>query len=160
MAEKIYITDDNKATFICPKCKKTVVKDLTRYIRLKKALRFKAKCRCGHVYEVFLEKRKKFRKQTSLPGSYKFGKINSPSQEYMGSMTVENISYTGLRVKLPLSPRFKVGDTLFIEFRLDDAHRSQIKKKVVVKNINDRSVGLAYTSPQAHDSALGFYLFN
>jgi len=75
-------------------------------------------------------------------------------------MTVKDISYSGLRIKLQVMPRFKVGDTLIVKFRLDDANRSQIKKKVVVKNMKGLSAGLAFSSPQNHDSVLGFYLFN
>jgi len=160
MTEKIYVNDDNKATFVCPKCKNTSVKDLTRYLRQKKPARLKARCGCGHSYEVFLEKRKKFRKQADLQGSYKFSAINSDTQKHIGSMTVKDISYSGLRIKLQVMPRFKVGDTLIVEFRLDDANRSQIKKKVVVKNMKGLSAGLAFSSPQNHDSVLGFYLFN
>ncbi len=160
MAVNVYVNDDNTATFVCPECQKTGIKDLTKFIQNKNATRLKARCSCGHSYEVFLEKRKKFRKQANLPGTYKFSSYNSESQEHIGTMTVKDISYSGLRIKLQLMPRFKVGDTLFIEFRLDDANRSQIKKKVVVKNMKGLTAGLAYSSPQTHDSVLGFYLFN
>ncbi|MBC2715340.1 MAG: PilZ domain-containing protein [Desulfobacteraceae bacterium] len=160
MTVKIYVNDDNTATFECPKCHKTGIKDLTKYFQQKKTTRLKAKCACGYSYGVFLEKRKKFRKQANLPGTYKFSANNSDTQEYIGSMTVKDISYTGLRIKIQMMPRFKVGDTLYVEFRLDDTNRSQIKKKVLVKNMKGLSAGLAYTSPQNHDSVLGFYLFN
>jgi len=160
MAVKIYVNENNSATFICPKCQKTAVKDLTRYIERKKAFRLKARCNCGHSYEVFLEKRKKFRKPADLPGSYKFTAVAAASEEQQGSMTVKDLSYSGLRIKLSVPPRFKVGDTIFVEFRLDDANRSRIRKKVIVKNIEELSVGLAYADPQNHDSVLGFYLFN
>ncbi|RJP93656.1 MAG: PilZ domain-containing protein [Desulfobacteraceae bacterium] len=157
---KIYINEDNTAVFICPECQKTSVKDVTKYAALNIIPRLKAKCTCGHSYEVFLEKRKKFRKTTDLPGTYKYIPEDTSTQEYTGTMFVKDMSYTGLRIKLQLMPRFKVGDTLWIEFRLDDANRSQVKKKVVVKNMKGLTAGLEYTSPQNHDSVLGFYLFN
>jgi len=160
MAVKIYVNDDNMATFVCPKCQKTVIKDLTKYIQRKSTPRVKARCGCGHSYEVFLEKRKKFRKHTDLLGSYKRTPDNSTPQGHTGSMAVRDISFSGIRIKLQMMPRFKVGDTLYVEFRLDDAKRSVIKKKVIVKNLKGLSAGLAYASPQNHDSVLGFYLFN
>jgi hypothetical protein len=49
---------------------------------------------------------------------------------------------------------------IFVEFRLDDANQSRIRKKVIVKNIQALSIGLAYADPQNHDSVLGFYLFS
>jgi hypothetical protein len=160
MTVKIYINDDNTATFVCPKCQKTGIKDLTKYLQRKKTNRLKARCGCGHSYEVFLEKRKKFRKETDLIGSYKYIPDNSNTPDYTGSMSVKDISFSGIRIKLQMMPRFKVGDTLLVEFRLNDANKSQIKKKVTVKNMKGFSAGLAFNSPQNHDSALGFYLFN
>jgi hypothetical protein len=159
MAVKIYINDDNTATFVCPKCQRKGIKDLTEYIQCKNTTRLNARCGCGHSYEVFLEKRKKFRKQTNLLGSYKYNPHHSNTQNHIGSMAVTDISFSGIRIKSQRMPRFKVGDMLDIEFRLDDANRSQIKKKVIVKNMKGLRAGLAYTSPQNHDSVLGFYLF-
>jgi hypothetical protein len=160
MAVTIYINDDNTATFACPKCQKTGIKDLTEYLLRKKSNRLKARCGCGHAYEIFLEKRKKFRKQTDLLGSYKYIPENTTNPDYTGSMSVKDISFSGVRIQLQMMPRFKLGDILSIEFRLDDTNRSQIKKKAIVKNIKGLSAGLAFTSPQNHDSVLGFYLFN
>ncbi|MDA3896288.1 MAG: PilZ domain-containing protein [Desulfobacteraceae bacterium] len=160
MAVTIYINDDNTATFACPKCQRIGVKDLTEYLQRKKSNRLKARCSCGYSYEVFLEKRKKFRKQINLLGSYKYIPENSNTPDHTGSMSVKDISFSGIRIKLKMMPRFKIGDTLFVEFRLDDANRSQIKKKVVVKNMKGLSAGLEFSSPQNHDSVLGFYLFN
>jgi len=160
MAETIYINDNNTATFVCPKCQKTVVKDLTEYIHRKKSNRLKARCGCGHSYEIFLEKRKKFRKQTDLLGSYTYIPENSNIPDHTGTINVKDLSFSGIRIKLKMMPRFKVGDTLFVEFRLDDTNRSQIKKKVIVKYMKGLNAGLAFTSPQNHDSVLGFYLFN
>ncbi|MDO9263078.1 MAG: PilZ domain-containing protein [Desulfosalsimonadaceae bacterium] len=160
MTVKIYIHEDNTAVFVCPECQKTSIKDVSKYASQNKIPRLKAKCTCGHSYEVFLEKRKKFRKPADLPGTYKYAPENMSVPEHTGAITVKDLSYTGLRIKLQLMPRFKVGDMLWVEFRLDDANRSLIKKKVIVKNMKGLSAGLEYASPQSHDSVLGFYLFN
>lgn len=160
MTIKIYLTEDNTGTFICPKCQKTSVKNLSRYIGNRAAVRLKAKCACGHAYVVFLEKRKKFRKTANLKGSYRPSAIDADSQTIKGTMTVKDLSYSGMRIEVGAPPLFAVGDSLYVEFRLDDARRSQIRKKVIVKNIDGLSVGLSFASLQNHDSALGFYLFN
>jgi hypothetical protein len=160
MTAKIYVNEDNTGTFVCPKCQKTSIKDLSRYIGNKTAVRLKAKCSCGHAYVVFLEKRKKFRKSANLPGSYRSSATDSERRDTVGSMIVKDLSYSGLRIEVGAPPLFAVGDSLYVEFRLDDTHRSQIRKKVIVQNIEGLSVGLAFASLQNHDSALGFYLFN
>lgn len=160
MTIKIYVNEDNTGTFVCPKCQKTKVKDLSRYMQNKTAVRLKARCSCGHSYGVFLEKRKKFRKPANLPGNYRSCAIDADPQDTAGTLTVKDLSYSGLRIQLEVPPRFGVGDSLYVEFRLDDTHRSRVRKKVIVKNIEGLSVGLSFASLQNHDSALGFYLFN
>lgn len=160
MTAKIYVNEDNTGTFVCPKCQKTRVKDLSRYMLNKTAVRLKAKCSCGHSYAVFLEKRKKFRKPANLQGSYRSSAIATDPQNAQGSMTVKDLSYSGMRIEVGAPPLFAEGDSLYVEFRLDDARRSQVRKKVIVKNIEGLSVGLSFASLQNHDSALGFYLFS
>ena len=159
MTVKIYVSEDNTGTFICPKCQKTCVRDLSKYMTGKTNVRLKAKCACGHSYVVFLEKRKKFRKSAQLPGKFKTSAGGDGSPDTAGTLTVKDLSYSGMRVELGVPPKFAVGDSLYVEFQLDDARRSQIRKKVIVKNIEGRDVGLAFASLQNHDSALGFYLF-
>ncbi|PIP39203.1 MAG: hypothetical protein COX19_08365 [Desulfobacterales bacterium CG23_combo_of_CG06-09_8_20_14_all_51_8] len=160
MTAKIYVNEDNTGTFVCPKCQKTSVKDLSRYMAQKTAVRLKARCACGHAYEVFLEKRKKFRKPANLPGSYRSSAIDSGPRDTAGSMIVKDLSYSGLRIEVGAPPLFTVGDSLYVEFRLDDTRQSQVRKKVIVKNIEGLCVGLAFASLQNNDSALGFYLFS
>jgi hypothetical protein len=160
MTIKIYVNEDNTGTFICPKCQKTSVKNLSRYFGDKSAVRLKAKCSCGHAYGVFIEKRKKFRKSANLPGTYRSSAIDADPPDIAGSMMVKDLSFSGMRIEVGAPPLFAVGDSLYVEFRLDDSRRSQIRKKVIVKNIDGLNVGLVFASLQNHDSALGFYLFN
>jgi hypothetical protein len=47
-----------------------------------------------------------------------------------------------------------------LEFRLDDAHRSLLQKKVIVRSIDDMYVGVELAMTEATDKALGFYLFS
>jgi len=47
---------------------------------------------------------------------------------------------------------------LKIEFRLDDAQRSLVQKKVIVRNVSDNFIGTEFAVTEAIDKALGFYL--
>lgn len=159
MTEKIFLNSDQTATFVCPKCQKTRLVDVSQYIAQKKMLRLKAKCTCGHTYKVFIDKRQKFRKETRLNGTYKYGPGDSISKEYTGEITVVNISLSGLQIKLQSMPRFTVDDILFVEFLLDDQKKSRIQEKVVVKNIKGLYAGLEYVLHKSLNKELGFYLF-
>jgi len=163
MAIKIFTNTDNTATFKCPKCETAKIVDVTKYINSPKKTKLKAKCGCGHSYEVFLDKRKNFRKETNLPGVYKYsvnGQAPNQGPEHAGTMTVLDISTTGLRLKVNAMPRFKVGDMLNLEFTLDDKNRSEIRKRVIVRNLRGFTIGVELDTAQAKSEPLAFYLFH
>lgn len=161
MTEKVFINSDNTATFTCPKCKKPKIVNVAKYVQRDTPIKLKVTCSCGHSYPIFLDKRKKFRKQTNLQGFYKYvkGSPENPEAAYKGKLTVLDLSLNGLRVQLHDRPRFAVGDTLAVEFTLNDKNRSLIQKNVIVRNIRDMSAGFEYTTQSSFDSVLGFYLF-
>jgi hypothetical protein len=47
-----------------------------------------------------------------------------------------------------------------LEFHLDDAHRTLIKKTVIIKNQRDLFIGAEFAPFDTVDKALGFYLFS
>lgn len=154
--EKVHISNSNTATFVCPNCENTSTVDVSKYTKVDKRVIVKVKCRCGHEFKVELEKRKKYRKQTNLPGTYR----NLDTDFDKGVISVMNISSTGLKLKLSVQPNFNVGDTLKVEFNLDDKRHTEIIKKVIVQNISGKYVGVAFAPGEQDDSALGFYLLN
>ena len=156
MAETVYITDSNTAVFRCPQCQRAKTLDVSAFGEFKSPLRFKLTCPCGHVASAVLEKRKRFRKGTHLPGTYVHYVNGQPQGK--GTMKVEDLSTNGLKLLLTGSRTIAPGDQLKIEFRLDDAQRSLVQKKVVVRNVRDNYVGTEFAATDTLDKALGFYL--
>jgi hypothetical protein len=105
-----------------------------------------------------LEKRKKYRKETNLPGS--FVHLVDGRQVGSGLMTVKDVSTTGLKIQINARHNFIVGDVILVEFNLDDSHRTLIKKKVIARNIFGQNIGTEFAPTEAIDKALGFYLFS
>jgi hypothetical protein len=160
MTEKVFITEQDKATIICPECKLSTTTDASQYKKINKEVRLKINCTCGHSYSILLERRNQFRRETNLPGKYILR--SSSGTEKMGSLTVKNISRGGLKLELKLMPNLKLGSRLSVEFNLDDNHKTLIKKDVIVKGIIDPVVGAEFSSfdtSDPGDKALGFYLF-
>ena len=158
---KVFVNSDNTATLVCPNCEKTRLVDVSKYIQRDGHAKLKAKCGCGHNYLVALEKRKYFRKETDLEGTYRYAvsdAANGTSQG-QGKLKVVNLSKTGMRLKLESIPRFELGDRITVEFRLDDNNKSLIHRDVYVRNIKDKFIGVEYVSQFSLDSTLGFYLF-
>jgi len=158
MTEKVYITSKQMATFICPKCQKSKTVNVSQYATLDKIVKVKVTCPCGYGYTSILEKRKKYRKETNLAGSYVL--MVDGRQAGGGLMTVKDLSTSGLKIKINEAHNCTIGDVLLVEFYLDDSHRTLIKKKVLVRNIVGPSVGTEFAPTEAIDKALGFYLFS
>jgi len=156
MAETVYITNSNTAVFRCPQCQRTKTVDVSTFGEFKPPLRFKLTCPCGHVASAILEKRQRYRKGAHLPGTYVHYVNGQPRGK--GTMTVKDLSTNGIKLVLSASGTIAPGDLLKIEFRLDNAKRSLVQKKVVVRNVVGNSVGTEFTVTEALDKDLGFYL--
>jgi hypothetical protein len=158
MVERVYPSDKNKATFICPKCKTSKTVDVSKFIKIARIVRVNSTCSCGHKWTSVLEKRKQYRKVTNLPGTYAHF-IDGKTAD-RGGMKVTDVSAGGVKLKLNVQRDIQVGDHLNIEFHLDDSKRTLIKKDVVVKNVDDIYVGVAFRSADPYDPKLGFYLMS
>jgi hypothetical protein len=130
--------------------------DVSKFIKLDKLAKFNARCRCGHTFTSLLERRKHYRKETNLTGSYVRLVSGKPSGR--GPMTVRDLSLTGMKLEVHSPHNFSEGDVLEIEFRLDDAKKTLIKSKVVVRNVRNHYLGTEFFQSEKKDKALGFYL--
>jgi len=153
----VYVTSDNTARFECPHCHKSKAMDVSRFLTDTRAARIKVKCPCGCDFPVILEKRRGYRKDANLAGTY-IHYIDG-REAGRGVMTVKDISAGGVKLRITSTKNFSVGDFLRVEFHLDDSHHSMIQKKVVVRNIGDTHLGCEFAPTEATDKALGFYLY-
>jgi PilZ domain len=158
MTQKIYITSKQMATFCCPQCNRSKTVDVSKYAAVDKLVKVNIKCPCGHAYKAILEKRRQYRKETNLPGTYVHFVDGQPRNR--GLMTVRDLSTAGMKLRLNVKQNFVVGDQMRVEFHLDDAHRTLIKKTVIIRNQRDHFLGVELAPFEAVDKALGFYLFS
>ncbi len=160
MTQKVFLNDENKATFVCPECNLSTTKEASQYRQIDREVRFKIKCTCGHSYSVLLERRKHFRKETNLLGKYTHHPSSGPNKK--GSLRVKNISRLGLKLVINAMPGLAIGSKLSVEFSLDDKQKTIIKKDIVIRMISDSIVGgefCSFDTSDSSDKALGFYLF-
>ena len=161
MAEKVFLTKNNTATVICPKCNLSKTADVSTYKDINKQVRFNVKCKCGHSFSVMLDRRESYRKDIELPGTYIY--TSSEGTREKGTLFVKDISRTGLKFIVRGDPTFSVGGNISIEFQLDSKQKTLIKKEVVIKKIfKDKRIGSEFCSispSDPNDKAIGFYLF-
>lgn len=158
MRRRIFLSSDDLAVIECPRCRKTKLTDVSRFKRVGRKVNLKARCPCGHVFTVALERRRHYRKVSNFPGIFK---VTTPGKTPVsGTMTVRDLSLLGVKLKLNVPPAIEKGDKLLVEFHLDDARRSLIKKEVIVRSIAESVVGVEFC-PDPHageaDRQLGFY---
>jgi transcription elongation factor Elf1 len=161
MLQKVYIASNQMITFTCPECHHPRVVSIAEHEELENAVKVRVTCkRCGHKYQASIERRRQYRKTVNLPGTYTHlvdGRLRGN-----GYLTVVDISRSGLKLKLNGKGAFAIGDKLVIEFNLDDANHSAIKKEVEIKKIDKAELGVAFLSmhpSNPSDKALGFYMF-
>ncbi len=153
---RIFVNDRGEGTFICPACNKGVIRDLSQFSEIQKAVRLKCKCSCGNDYRVLLERRRHFRKSVSLVGMFFFQ--GSKGNPIKGLIKIRNISQSGIQFSVSSMPEFEVGDKLTIEFTLDDEDRSQVREAGIVQRVQSNIVGLDFETTD-HYGRLGRYLF-
>lgn len=154
MTQKITIDSIDTAVFVCPECNKTKVLQLSSYRVTKPQTRVKCKCTCGHSDVVLLEKKYACIKETKLTGTY----TTSEKTKSSGRMIIKKLNSKGLMLKTNLEQNILPGLKMFLEFVLDDAKQSIVKKEVVVKAKKGKYLSAEFTSEEHYDN-LGPYLF-
>jgi predicted RNA-binding Zn-ribbon protein involved in translation (DUF1610 family) len=158
MSQKVFISSNDTATFVCPQCGNASTVNVAKYAAINRKVTVNGKCSCGHHFRVTLEKRRQYRKGTDLPGMY-YHRLNNGDMD-KGIMRVVDISSKGLKLKLNVERDFQIGASLRVEFHLDDKRRTFIEKEVIVRNVNKNLVGTSFSLIDGDDPNLGFYLMS
>jgi hypothetical protein len=152
--KKVYVDENNKAAFICPHC--GTVKHLNVEKFKGRNRPFKVLCKCQSAFHVFLEFRSKYRKKTSLFGSYV--KLPMCNNEW-GKMQVRDISMSGMWfATLLIKHNLSIGDEVKVKFILDDGKRAEMEKTAIVRWVRDENVGCEFTSLSPYEKDLWYYL--
>lgn len=153
MTQKVFVSHDNMATFVCPKCKNTKRMNVISFLKLENIVKLKHTCTCKHIYSVILERRKCIRKKVHLTGNLIRGKEQKP-------LVINELSRYGLKFKVFFKTKIEIGDQLLIEFTLDDAKRSVTKQKIVVRNKIDQYNGAEFITTEHYGNFGSYILYN
>jgi hypothetical protein len=156
MTEKVLVNVENIAVFECPKCGTTRTADISDKKHLGDSIKTRCTCKkCEHTFivDVVLERRKYYRKETDIAGEY-----YTADNTIKGLMKVHNVSLSGMRFKVNESKEIKEGQKINVVFTLDDSHRSEIKKEIIIKNVNGLFINAEFVYVDQYDR-LASYLF-
>gem|GEM_PF-549855 len=154
-SKKVYVDASGIAVFVCQKCGAVKRERAQVYQDAKGPVTIE--CPCGNTYAVSVEFRKFYRKEAKLFGLY--STASEPGK--WEDMTVKNISMQGCGFETVKPNLLDPDQEISIEFHLDDANRSVIRKRAVVCSVYKKYVGCRYIElPGIIDTDYGFYLRN
>jgi hypothetical protein len=138
----IALNQQGQGVLVCDQCGKTKVAHLADVPHLGKPL--KIKCRCGHSFVIRLETRTFYRKNTHLPGEYTQTSGERVNRRAQGLMTVEDVSRTGLRLRLPRQHTLRVHDLIEVRFTLDNAQHFAVCTQARIVWVDGSCLGAAW----------------
>lgn len=154
MEQKVLIDSIDTALFTCPECHREKIMQLSGYSIQPRPGRVKCRCQCGHIYLATLEKKQEPIHNTLLLGTFKSnGQVRDS-----GKMIIKKLNGKGLMFKTNIEHTPLTGLNLSLEFVLDDAKQSIVRKDVIVKAQKGKYLSAEFTSQVHHDN-LGPYLF-
>lgn len=154
MAQKILIDSLETAQLACPECSREKIMQLSEYKIKRRATRVRCKCKCGHTYLAMLEKQSDPIRDTQLLGTFRSFDRGGCS----GKMIIKKLNSQGILLRTNIDQDILPGLNLFLEFVLDDAKQSIVKKEVVVKAKKGKYLSAEFTTSE-HADNLGPYLF-
>jgi len=154
LEKRVRITSLDTARLTCPQCSRSKTIQLSEYKLIKRLTRVKYTCSCGNTYIAVLEKKSGPGKETCLAGTF----AAKGNLRCAGKMVIKRLNSSGLTLKTNLEQKLLPGINLVIEFVLDDAKQSVVKKEVRVLAKNGKYLTAEFTSKEHFDN-LGPYLF-
>lgn len=151
--QKIFLTSSLKARITCPECLHEKQMDVSRFCKSGNAVKLKCTCRCGHHFNVLLERRKHIRRAVDLEGQLTVG-----SERWQ--IRVADISRLGLKLKVPEEIAVEVGTKVTVSFRLDDSANSSVTKDVKVSSVHGLEIGVEFLSHDHYDPLGPYLLFH
>ena len=151
---KISVDDANGTISVtCPRCRSEIDTKQLRNDTCGKTMDLE----CGYClyrFKLNLECRKNFRKKTNLEGI-------CSGEHFEYSIVVETLSYKGIGFRLPDASQISIGDTVSVEFLLDDELQSRIRSEVNVKRKLENDVGCEFVRFQGEsEEKLDIYLMS
>ena len=146
---------NNMATVICPACNKAKRINAKPYLDKKHTI--KVRCGCGEMFNLRLDFRRHYRKDTKLPGTYS---ITTPGKSGGGVILIRNISRSGIGFTVTGVHHLEKDMTITLNFHLDDKNQTKLQIKAIVCTVNNNSIGCKFSADSTivGERALGFYL--
>ncbi len=152
---KIYVDENNLATFICPYCGFEKRFNALPFKNKKKNINIK--CKCGKPSALDIEFRRSIRKVVNLTGI-----CTMPKTKQKCTVIIKNLSLQGIGIEFLIGDKkyvkaLQVGTIIHIAFNLDDKRETHIARSCVIRTIMNLNIGAEFND-ENYAKQLGFYL--
>ena len=155
-----YVVDDGKIVVTCPGCRFTKIVSVAKFVSHPSVVKFRLRCKCGHVHRASLERRIQQRKYIKLRGRYIY--LTDKFIHTGGPMEISDLSSDGLGFIFLHRPSFVPlpGDLLSVQFDINELPGATIKKEIRVMSFKGFRVGARYLKKIRYetDKTLKIYL--
>lgn len=156
MELRIQVSSLDTAILTCPDCGLTKILQLSEYKLEKRFTRMKYSCRCGRVCMVTLESSSRQNHHRCLAGTY----TALGSRRSTGPMVVKRLNSQGITLKTNKDQAILPGIDLEVEFVLDDAKQTVVKKDVRVTARQGRYLTAEFLVSNHVDDLSDYLFFN
>jgi len=108
-------------------------------------------CVCGQRFVIRIEVRQFVRRALHLPGQYEHRCDDLTQGSGTEPMVVENVSEQGLCFRTMRPHAVRLHETLSVHFTLDDATRTPVHQRAVVKYVDDAVVGVQFLDCETYN---------
>ena len=118
-------------------------------------------CVCGQRFVIRIEVRQFVRRALHLPGQYEHRCDDLTQGSGPEPMVVENVSQQGLCFRTMRPHAVRLHETLSVHFTLDDATRTPVHQRAVVKYVDDSVVGVQFLDCETYNDtnrAIAMYI--
>ena len=155
---RAYVRPDGTVPALCPACGNVCSVPPDRIKVRGKSI--DVRCPCGNSFFVLAEFRKAYRRKLSLSGTYAKCLAEGDPRKAFGEILIENLSMTGVGFMTEGDDSLSKGDELTLRFMLDDDGHTQIETVAVVKHVQDKAVGCAFSglTPRQEETLASFLM--
>lgn len=145
--QHVLINPQGNVTFSCPECNGTRTAAVISYRDLHAPIG--VECNCGAYFDIVISTRQHYRQDVELPGTYTLLGTSAAL-----SMTVKNLSASGVGFRMTPPFELRVDDELELCFQLDDADRTPFYSLAIVRWVQDGIVGAEFDHQSADQPTL------
>jgi hypothetical protein len=156
---QVYLDAQYVGTMACPQCRThrvvNVPQQCPQVLPVAGKRNVTVTCRCGAIFATYFDLRRHLRKAVQLRGTLGAPQTGAP----LSDIVIFSLSVHGLGFTLVTALSLRIGERYTTSFRLDDAEQSLIREFIIIRRLQELTVGATFYPDEQYNYALDFYVY-